>query len=570
MKSTVKSTHPLSINLNFNRVLGLFVFLNYQLLWLSFLICFVKMIANPFSRNFYIDEMVYIGDWFYYLVTQKFHFYWSVSSKQPLFFWIIHFVYLIFPQSIRNSPGFMLITERYLSGIYILLALICNYKLLRLQKNRSSNPSKFLAMAAATLPFLSSPFILVHAQLGIVEPLLIFLFSAMTYSLYRSISKPTHLSLCFLFLASIALVFTKTSGFIPVVSALMISLCFFILSAKQPQLRSRFARIAQVELIVGFLGFLLVRLNPEVKKEGIHIFALSGRSFERIGNQLQTHLSLIPYYRPLLCLLGLLLSVFLLIKFGITKESRKRALNWFSKNLELTFIALFLIVTSMTSIGAITIGLEPTIIPRYYLFSFLPWILLSCLFLGWITQWLAQYQRIRSSKQHQQLALGVISLSVILFLFSDLKALMPIYQGSEGNSLRINSNDKRQYYDIFAIKTLHGIEDLITLNNAEVYTLYPPYMEGMILRVLLGFKDAKNRLKPLPMDVSGINKISCNPAYKATYFLFGSWAIPVEKQKLLKDVTQISSYSANRPEGVNMILYQKNCVNSHAPLSTTR
>ena len=511
-----------------------------------FILGFLWMVRDPIARPFYIDELVYCGQYLYALLLTNCQFlsgewFWSVDSKQPLLFWIYELAYEIFPESVSDGPQFLIVMPRILSACFIFLTPLLGYFLVR-TKNKH-----IIHLLGTYLIFLSSPFLLIHAQLAIVEPLLVFNFMLAILSLHLYVTKDSLTNLALLCFANFLLIMTKSNGLIVICGMAMVSTLFSFFFNRENR---AYRKAANIQIIFLIAGYLFITLSPSINKEAGILFSASGLNLNRFYFQLQTQVALAAYYLSYI-------SIFIfIVGAGILLLNRKRsfASNEFSPlmNKDYIFIICVLLATSLISIVLCSVGLKGDI-PRYYIFSFLPLLVVSSILFSYLIE---SFNEILKSKW---IRLSFLTCFICLMFF-DVFSISPIFYGHKGNSPRIPAADKRQYFDVFSWETFRGIEDYILRNNAEIYAPIPPYMETPIITVMIGVREAQKRLKVLPGSIEGVNKISCDPRYDTSLILAGSSFFQKDKHLKLTGLTKIREYQPGiSKDGFAITLYKKKC-----------
>jgi hypothetical protein len=317
-----------------------------------FILGFLWMVHDPIGRPFYIDELVYCGQYFYSLLLTNCQFlfgewFWSVDSKQPLLFWVYELFYEIFPESVSDGPRFLIVMPRILSAYFIFLTPLYCYFLLKTKNNR------MVCLLGTYFIFLSSPFLLIHAQLAIVEPLSVFNFMLAILSLHLYITKDSLTNLAFLCFANFLLIMTKSNGLIPIAGMAIVCVMFSVFYRKETRV---YLRAANIQIIFLTAGYLFITLSPSINKEAGTLFSVSGLNLYRFYFQLQTQFALAAYYLSYI-------SIFILmVGTGIFLLNRKRSItgNKFSPltNRNNIFIICALLATSMISIVLCSVGLR--------------------------------------------------------------------------------------------------------------------------------------------------------------------------------------------------------------------
>lgn len=493
---------------------------------------YAYMLHDPLARPFYIDEMIYSGQWLYHLVTYRPGFYWTIEAKQPLYFWICQTVFKFFPQSLSESPRFLLTLTRVLSAVCCTLVPLLVGLIVRPSGRRWTHWAVVVAM------FLLSPFFLIHAQLGIVEPLLMAVFLWVLWATCVYLRNDSLGNLVLLSAADCAFVLIKTNALIPLLGIALTCAGYALLSQEGRPYRAA----ASVHAFFLTAGFLFSKAMPGVMSEAERVFQLSGLSLDRLSAQLHMHRELLAYYLPYSALLLLALLFF---KSGLFTGTGKEAAGRGG------FPLVACLAIAEVSFFVCSAGLKDNA-PRYYLFSFLPLLIAASSVLCSILDRFEEVFHSRTVKASFLLGMAVL-------LGADVSSSMQIFHDNSGGNPRIHRVDKRQYYDIFAVESLRGLEDEIIAHNAEIYAFDPPYMEAMMIRSLLGVRESQKRLKPLPPTVEQINSIPCNPGFGATLLLTGNWYFTEEMRGSFKDVVRVRDYRANSPAGVNFTLYRKKC-----------
>ena len=489
---------------NLLRTSGLYPFIILvSIIWIALYGYLVSQLEN---RLVYIDELVYFGQWWFDLKAAQMSWingtiYWEVGSKQPLFFWWFDLLYTILPQKIAEGPYFLRLLPRHLSALYVFsVPFFCFF-------TWHKKDHKILSLALAFCLVLACPFLVVHAQLSIVEPLLLFLYFAALLRLHRLLSHPSLFNGLWYGLLCIALLMTKTSALVPMAGGLLAFALLWAFSQERKRLHALLALFHAA--MIGFAK-AYIAMHPEIQKEQsrfAHFDGLSLALANNFKNQLIEHLVLLPYYLSYLAIFFLLAAPLFYWKLN-KKAQTASGTELGAPFVDRSFI-LVLVCTSAVSYGVISLLMPYGGAPRYYLFGFLPLLLLAYR--------LALYLLELSMQLPEQRRLKLIWALVVGVTLADLYSVQGIFTDPTGQNSRIDPQDRKQYYTIWAFPSGNALASRMLQNNAVVYGLGAPYMGDIPkVRMALGIKEGFARTTFLPPTKAEINRLSCNPKFEET------------------------------------------------------
>lgn len=349
------------------------------------------------NKRIYIDEAVYSW-WMWHMqldgqsMTQL-----ATQVKHPLYFFLI----LLFDTVAQiNGLGPFLNLFAIQKAFSVFAYFIAAYGVYRLSPTRPY---------AAALLFLLSPFIALHTDFGIVEPLLIvqtIWLWVVTRALIAKFS--TGYAIAFLLL-SFGLALTKTTASIPLLAGIL----FFMFNG-YIQSRKDLYTYGTIQAMALFTN-LYVAFFTQVSEETTRVFSFSALSRDIPGRIAYLN-ELYWYFLPVtLTVIGIAASIILLnMKWRLPKRG-----EW--GTMPALYSATFVIASG-------TFFCLTDLVPRYSLYQLLPVFMLIL---------------------HTSLWKSLRKQALLLFICLDMIAFISIY--TLPSSPRIIDRDRTQYRDVFTV-----------------------------------------------------------------------------------------------------------------------